>query len=289
MYRRPVLPLGVKFDPTDVELISGYLYPKFHRGRLAWNAIGFCDLVYEKPPWEFCTDLTAFPGDEKHYFFTERKRNRNGNRVVRTVGSYGTWHESSSKKISGIGFNKLLNFEVKGEGKEMKTTDWLMHEFSLPDKKINLVLCVIQKKKKKKQKEEMGSAYDTNPETDPNSFLDCVDTSPAALDTEEEETRPSKKMRSDREFDDDKFCGGDPCPAAAHGDQFKLQALASEEEETRPSKEMQSDPNSDDHPFSVPNSSADHIPDFWTDLATGFPDDEFGLPDDVFQLTNTYF
>ena len=70
--------------------------------------------------------------DEKHYFFTLLKRGKN--RVLRSVGSYGTWHESSTKKIydsgsgsdSGktiIGFNKLLNFRVKGEGKEMKTTD----------------------------------------------------------------------------------------------------------------------------------------------------------------------
>ncbi|KAK9987289.1 hypothetical protein SO802_032240 [Lithocarpus litseifolius] len=278
MQRRPVLPLGVKFDPTDVQLISGYLGPKVRGGRLAWNAIGFSDLVYKKPPWEFCTDLTAFPGDEKHYFFTELKM-MNQNRVVRTIGSYGTWHESSSKKILGgnnyinnnngiIGFNKLLNFKLKGEGKEMKTTDWLMHEFSLPEKETNLVLCVIQKKKKRK--EEMGSAYDTYPEVDPMSFLDPDSTSSA---------------------------GGDPCPAPApapapaHDDHFELQALdlEEEEEETRPSKKMRSDPKFDDQPFSVASSSADLIPDFWTDLATGFPDDVFGLPDDVFLFTNTSF
>ena len=36
--------------------------------------------------------------------------------------AYGTWHESCTQKIYDsrnviIGFNKLLNFEVKGEGK----------------------------------------------------------------------------------------------------------------------------------------------------------------------------
>ena len=71
---------------------------------------------------------TTMLDDEKHYFFTLLKRGKN--RVLRSVGSYRTWHESSTKKIydsgSGktiIGFNKLLNFRVKGEGKEMKTTD----------------------------------------------------------------------------------------------------------------------------------------------------------------------
>ena len=176
MHRRPVLPLGVKFDPTDVQLIWGYLGPKVRGERLAWNAIDFSDLVYKKPPWEFCTDLTAFPGDEKHYFFTELKKMKQ-NRVVRTVGSYGTWHESSSKKIfwednSIMGFKKLLNFKEKGEGKEMKT-DWLMHEFSLFENPTDLVLCVIQKKKNKE--EEMGSACDTCPQPESMSLASFPD------------------------------------------------------------------------------------------------------------------
>ena len=65
-----------------------------------------------------------------------------------SCGSY-CWHESSSKKIFEennndkiIGFKKLLNFKGKGEG--VKNSDWLMQEFSLPEKETNLVLCVLQ-------------------------------------------------------------------------------------------------------------------------------------------------
>ena len=52
-------------------------------------------------------------------FFTELKRFNGKNRVAR---AYGIWHESWTKKIYDsrnviIGFNKLLNFDVKGEGK----------------------------------------------------------------------------------------------------------------------------------------------------------------------------
>ena len=81
--------------------------------------------------------------------------------MLHSVGSYGTWHESSTKKIydSGsrfgktiIGFNKFLNFRVKGEGKEKKTTNWLMHEFSVAEKGSDLVLCVIYKKNKKEER-----------------------------------------------------------------------------------------------------------------------------------------
>ncbi|KAK7855232.1 guanine nucleotide-binding protein-like nsn1 [Quercus suber] len=146
------LPLGARFEPSNAVLISSYLSPKIRKEVLAWDVIGFSDE-------DFCTDSTAVLDDEKHYFFTLLKRGKN--RVLRSVGSYGTWHESSAKKIydsgSGsrktiIGFNKLLNFRVKGEGKEMKTTDWLMHEFSVAEKGSNLVVCVIYKKNKKAER-----------------------------------------------------------------------------------------------------------------------------------------
>ena len=68
---------------------------------------------------DFCSDLTDLLDDEKNYFFIELKRFNGKNREAR---AYGTWHESCTKKIYGsrnviIGVNKLLNFEVKGEGK----------------------------------------------------------------------------------------------------------------------------------------------------------------------------
>ena len=308
-------PLGFKFDPKDGECISDYLGPKVRTGRDPWNLIGFSNEVYKKPPWEFCTDSTVFTANEKYYSFTELKK-KNQNRVDRTVGSYGTWHESSCKKILGennyinnnnngiIGFNKLLNFKQKDEGKEMKTTDWSMHEFSLPGKETNLVLCVIQKKKKK------GSANDTYPDPDPMYFIDLDSTTSAggdpcpapatapALDSEEEETRPSKKMRSDPKIDDDPFSGGDPCsapapaPAPAQDNHLELQVLDSEEEETRPSKKMRSDPKLDDHPVSVASSSVDPPLDYWIKFVArllDLPDDVSGLRDDVPGLPNAVF
>lgn len=150
------LPLGFKFQPTDEDLISGYLLPKCQEKNLPFEIITSDD-VYEKPPSDFCTDSTAFFGDDniaKHYFFTYL--NRAKERADRMVGSCGYWHESSKKKIKNnnnetIGYKKLLNFIRKGEGK--KATEWLMHEFSLrlnEGESKNLVLCVIQNKKAEK-------------------------------------------------------------------------------------------------------------------------------------------
>lgn len=156
------LPLGFKFQPTDTDLVSGYLLPKSRGENLPADFIRSSDDVYEKPPSEFCTDSTALFGYDnvaKHYFFTEL--NRFNQRAARTVRSYGSWHESKRKEIKNnnnkiIGFKKWLNFKLKSEGvgKDMKTTEWLMHEFSLglnEGERTNLVLCVIQNKKDEKK------------------------------------------------------------------------------------------------------------------------------------------
>lgn len=102
------------------------------------------------------------------------------------------------------------------------------------------------------------------------------------MDSEEEETRPSKKMRSDPKFDDDPSSGGDPCPATAHGDHFELQALDSEEQETQPSKKMLSDPKYVDNPFPDASCSFEIPPEIWEGASQDFPDNIFDISDDVF-------
>ena len=90
-------------------------------------------------------------------------------------------YDSGSGKTI-IRFNKLLNFQVKGEGKEMETTDWLMHEFSVAEKGSDLVLCVIYKKNKKKEERALALALERPPSVvdsgilgSPNSVFDQVD------------------------------------------------------------------------------------------------------------------
>ena len=157
------LPLGFNFQPTDMELALGYLLPKLRGENLTADFIRYYPDLYEMPPSKLCTDSMAlFGGDNiaKHYFFTDLKRYNE--RVSRTVGSYGSWHESSKKQIKDnnnkiIGFKKLLNLKLKGEGegKVKRTTEWLMHEFSLSQnegERNDFVLCVIQNKKKNGRK-----------------------------------------------------------------------------------------------------------------------------------------
>ena len=70
---------------------------------------------------------------------------------------------------------------MKGEGKEMKTTDWLMHEFSVAEKGSDLVLRVIYKKNKKEERglalalEKPPSVVDSGILGSPKSVFDQVD------------------------------------------------------------------------------------------------------------------
>lgn len=201
--------LGFTFDPTDDQLILDYLYPKVREWGGLCDLIGISDQVYTNPPWDYWSRI-SFPGGEKYYCYTKLKKknqNQNQSRWARSVGTYGTWHESKSNEIcvgNGIiGFKKLMNFKgMKG----MMTDDWLMYEFSLPENQTDLVLCVIHKKKNKV--EEMGSA--------------------CGCDTYPELERMSLASYSDLYY----TC---PASAPAHDDHFQLQALDSEEQETRPS------------------------------------------------------
>jgi hypothetical protein len=141
-----MMPVGYRFQPTDDELVGFYLLKKVRGEELGWDGIGELDIYGEKAPWQFCGD------QEKLYVFT-RLKYLSKNRVARTAGCGGVWHENSSDKIYDdqgdvIGARKLFSFMVK-EGSCRKKSNWIMHEFSFAgelERKTDWVLCTIQKK-----------------------------------------------------------------------------------------------------------------------------------------------
>ena len=263
--------MGFKFRPTDIELVLGYLLPKLRGENLTADFIRFYPGLYEMPPSELCSDSTALFGDDniaKHYFFTKLKRCNERERVSRTVGSYGSWHESSKKEIKNnnnktIGFKKLLNFKLKGEGecKVKKTTEWLMHEFSLSlneGETNDFVLCVIQNKKKDEEKGSgarlvLGLGLGSGSGLGRQLKIASVESSADSVDS-----------GSSRSFSDNqKLCDGIYTYDQLHEEiaepmSFPLDSTTTanenpcpaQDEETQKSKKMRSDPQFDDDPFS---------------------------------------
>jgi hypothetical protein len=95
-----MMPVGFCFQPTDEELVSFYLLKRVRGEDLGWDGIGEFDIYGENAPWQFCGNQEFCGDQEKLYVFTRLKK-LSKNRVARTAGCGGVWHENSSDKIVG--------------------------------------------------------------------------------------------------------------------------------------------------------------------------------------------
>ncbi|XP_073136465.1 NAC transcription factor 32-like [Henckelia pumila] len=129
-------PPGVRFHPSDEELITYYLQRKVKSLALPANVIADIEL-YNYNPWDL--PRKAFLGDDEWYFFTPRDRKYpNGGRPNRTARS-GYWKATGTDKpilnCSGsrsIGVKKALVF-YKGKPPKGVKMDWIMTEYRMPE------------------------------------------------------------------------------------------------------------------------------------------------------------
>lgn len=154
---RTQVPPGVRFDPTDIELILYYLKKKILGKRLRFEAIAEVD-IYKFSAWELPGESILESGNfEKSYFFCPlQKKYSTGCRMNRTAKS-GFWkvtgndkdvHDHNGKLVGKV---KTLIFH---EGKPGVRTNWVMHEYRLEHENLPMggvveskyVLCVIYKK-----------------------------------------------------------------------------------------------------------------------------------------------
>jgi len=169
-------PFGVRFRPTDAELIEFYLRPRLQAGISPASFLIQEADIYKRQPSDLFADVGQFFIYGRHeikemYFFTPRHPAGGGGKMVsRTVaGGSGTWDgraagilimSAAGDEIIGhkmqFCFNQLTDDE-NGRRKKIKK-DWLMHEYRLhspdSDKFDDFVLCRIYKKKEKGRGDE---------------------------------------------------------------------------------------------------------------------------------------
>ncbi|KAE8723459.1 Transcription factor JUNGBRUNNEN 1 [Hibiscus syriacus] len=137
---------GFRFHPTDEELLGFYLRRKVDNTPLRIELIAQID-IYKFDPWDLPTETSGSVGDGDSYFFCRRGRKyKNSIRPNRVTGS-GFWKATGIDKpvyshrdrrgSSGhlqacIGLKKTLVYYRGTAGKGTKT-DWMMHEFRLPN------------------------------------------------------------------------------------------------------------------------------------------------------------
>nr|POF10818.1 nac transcription factor 32 [Quercus suber] len=162
-------PPGIRFRPTDLELILFYLYFKIKDNRVPWwNRIAEVELYNHSP--KFLAEQFPQYGNNVWYFFTSRERKYpNGSRPKRTTNS-GYWKATGvDKEIreNGIlkGLKKTLVF-YKGEPQHGDKTKWIMQEYRLVDAPIptkrspndmkldDCVLCKIYSTNNRKSSEQ---------------------------------------------------------------------------------------------------------------------------------------
>ncbi|XP_038996319.1 NAC transcription factor 56-like [Hibiscus syriacus] len=138
--QQPNLPPGFRFHPTDEELVVHYLKKKASSAPLPVAIIAEVDL-YKFDPWEL--PAKASFGEQEWYFFSPRDRKYpNGARPNRAATS-GYWKATGTDKpvlnsggTQKVGVKKALVFYGGKPPKGIKT-DWIMHEYRLPDKTNN--------------------------------------------------------------------------------------------------------------------------------------------------------
>ncbi|KAL3526515.1 hypothetical protein ACH5RR_011171 [Cinchona calisaya] len=127
---------GYRFHPTDEELVGFYLKRKIQQRSLPIELIKQVD-IYKYDPWDL--PKLASSGEKEWYFYCPRDRKyRNSARPNRVTGG-GFWKATgtdrpiySSDGTKCIGLKKSLVF-YRGRAAKGIKTDWMMHEFRLPN------------------------------------------------------------------------------------------------------------------------------------------------------------
>ncbi|XP_011086321.1 NAC transcription factor 56-like [Sesamum indicum] len=175
------MPPGMRFLPTDVELVRVYLRHKLIVGSLpqGFQKLFLDVALYQHNPQQLIAMHEKLEDDQEDwYFFTPRiRRYPNGQRPERTAGD-GYWKaigkDTPVVENDGevIGFKRVLDF-YEGRHPGGVKTEWKMHEYLTKEQKDHTpastsmqlnqwVLCKIYKNKRsgKKRKSSMDHVED---------------------------------------------------------------------------------------------------------------------------------
>ncbi|KAK2968301.1 hypothetical protein RJ640_016233 [Escallonia rubra] len=152
------LPAGFRFDPTDDEVLI-YLSCKVSGNPLPCHGCVTEGDIYDEKQLHQIFSQIKRGGGRPEYFFTQlKKKGKEGcKRFDRTVGNYGNWHATQTKKILDQSGKNVAGFLKSFVFKGHEEDHWNMDEFSLSNKN-DCVLCRIKNNKKRK----LGDSYDDN-------------------------------------------------------------------------------------------------------------------------------
>ncbi|KAF3786570.1 NAC transcription factor 29 [Nymphaea thermarum] len=126
------LPPGLKFFPTDEDLVLHYLYRKVKLLPCYSDFITEIDL-HSYNPWELPGKASG--GSKEWYFYSQKPRNYRKNSIKYRPAASGHWRvtgmdEPISNGSTIVGFKRSMVFYT-GKAPSGTKTDWVMDEYSL--------------------------------------------------------------------------------------------------------------------------------------------------------------
>ncbi|KAM1230903.1 hypothetical protein ACFX13_041735 [Malus domestica] len=197
-----LLQVGYRFHPTKEELISHYLKLKL-RGMdsLVSDAIREINICnYE--PWEL-PEISLIKSDDEWYFYNRPIYKKNSRNEVERATATGFWKSTGKEKIVKdrdnkiIGKKRILTFR-QGRGRNAPITNWVMHEFSIPQINPNanqrdFVLCYVKKKSGKNTDVATGDEGESSNYNNAHDFENQLQ--PAHnMHVEEEHNQPPQNL-----------------------------------------------------------------------------------------------
>lgn len=152
--------IGFRFNPTVEELLSYYLMPKITRENplppgMTVPHIPFIKDLYSMSPTDIVNQVTIRVDMDFIYAYTSVKKIvEGGKRVARATtkaeqdGGSGIgkgWKIQNGKKVilgnGEVGLHRTFNYSGKGSNGCVGSMGWVLHEYSLPDRGSDLVIC----------------------------------------------------------------------------------------------------------------------------------------------------
>ncbi|XP_052190176.1 NAC domain-containing protein 53-like isoform X2 [Diospyros lotus] len=138
MARNSLCP-GLRFHPTDVELVMYFLKKKVMGKKFRFEAISELN-VYKYSPWDLPDKSLLGSKDLEWYFFCPKERKYSIGARTNRLTETGFWKSTGNDraifhKERTVGMVKTLVFH-KGRTLKGERTNWVMYEYRIVDKEV---------------------------------------------------------------------------------------------------------------------------------------------------------
>ncbi|RXI07580.1 hypothetical protein DVH24_005353 [Malus domestica] len=198
-----LVPVGFRFRPTEEELVHYYLQMKLEgMDYIVSDVISEINICNHEP--KDLPGLSLIKSDDQEWYFFSTYNKNSKNQTERTTKE-GFWKITGTQKPvktqakrTIIGKKRILTF-YRGHVRNSQRTNWVMHEYYIPqtnpnDNQRDLVVCCV--KKKSGENVDAANCHERESSTYNNNASDFENQQLLAprMDTEEEHTQQRQSM-----------------------------------------------------------------------------------------------